>query len=95
MEPEKRPVRVIIFGQPYTVLADDPQQVESLAKRIDDLMHTIASHGNHDTTRTAVLACLHLADELQTAEHQLDEIKQAVNAKSNQFSILLNQVMES
>ena len=94
MEPEKRPVRVVIFGQPYTVLAEDPREVNTLATRVDDLMHAIASHGSPDTTRTAVLACLHLADELQTAERQLTEIKQAVNAKSRQFSTLLNQIME-
>ena len=94
MEPEKRPVRVVIFGQPYTVLAEDRSEVESLARRVDDLMQAIASHGSPDTTRTAVLACLHLADELQTAERQLEEIKQAVNAKTRQFSTLLNQIME-
>ena len=94
MEPEKRPVRVVIFGQSYNVLAEDPREVESLARRIDDLMHTISPHGTPDATRTAVLACLHLADELQTAERQLDEIKQAINAKSRQFSVLLNQAME-
>ena len=95
MEPEKRPVRVVIFGQPYTVLAEDPREVESLAKRVDDLMHAIAAHGSPDTTRTAVLACLHLADELQTAERQIDEIKQAVSVKTRQFSVLLTQAMES
>ena len=56
MEPDKRPVRVVIFGQPYTVLAEDPREVDALAKRVDDLMHAIASHGSPDTTRTAVLA---------------------------------------
>ena len=94
MEPEKRPVRVVIFGQPYTVLAEDPREIDVLAKRVDDLMHAIASHGSPDTTRTAVLACIHLADELQTAERELAEIKQAVNIKTRQFSTLLNQIME-
>jgi cell division protein ZapA len=95
MEPEKRPVRVVIFGQAYTVLAEDPAEVEQLARRVDSLMGDIASHGSHDTARTAVLACLHLADELETAERQLSEVKNAVAAKSHQFSILLEKVMES
>lgn len=94
MEPEKRPVRVVIFGQQYTVLAEDPREVDALAKRVDDLMHAISAHGSPDTTRTAVLACLHLVDELQTAERQLSEIKHAINAKTRQFSTLLSQVME-
>jgi cell division protein ZapA len=94
MDPEKRPVRVIIFGQAYTVLAEDPAEVEDLARRVDDLMSSIANHGSHDTGRTAVLACLHLADELQTAERQLAEVKEAIATKSRQFSILLETVME-
>ena len=94
MEPEKRPVRVIIFGQAYTVLAEDAAEVEDLARRVDGLMADIASHGSHDTARTAVLACLHLADELQIAERQLAEVKEAVATKSKQFSVLLEKVME-
>ena len=94
MDPEKRPVRVVIFGQPYTVLAEDPREVDALAKRVDDLMHAIAARGSPDTTRTAVLACLHLVDELQTAERNLAEIKDAVSVKSRQFSSLLNEAMK-
>ena len=94
MEPDKSPIRVIIFGQPYTVLAEDPAEVEELARRVDDLMQSIATHGSHDTARTAVLACLHLADELQTAEQQLAEVKHAIETKTRQFSVLLEKVME-
>lgn len=94
MEPEKRPVRLIIFGQAYTVLADDQQHVEALAKRVDDLMHSIANHGSHDIGRTAVLACLHLADELANLEQDMEDLKSIVDSKSRKFSDLLSQAME-
>jgi cell division protein ZapA len=94
--PEKKPVRVTIFNQTYTLLAGgDPAEVEALAHRVDELMSSIAARaGNVDSTRTAVLACLHLADELQGLERQLEKLKARVNAKSREFSVLLDQVIE-
>jgi cell division protein ZapA len=69
----KQPVRVHIFNQTYTLLADgDPGEVEAVAHEIDDLMANIASRsGTGDSTRVAVLACLHLADKLRSTENQL------------------------
>ena len=94
MEPEKKPVRVTIFHQQYTLLADDPAEVQKLAGQVDELMQSIASKGGSiDNTRAAVLACLHLADDLQTAEKELKEYRQRVDTKSRMFSVLLDQVI--
>jgi cell division protein ZapA len=73
----KQPVRVQIFNQTYTLLADgDPREVEAVAHEIDDLMVTIANRtGTGDSTRVAVLACLHLADKLRITEAQLRSIE--------------------
>ncbi len=82
----KQPVRVHIFNQSYTLLADgDPREVESVAHEIDDLMATIANRtGTGDSTRVAVLACLHLADKL----HQLED-------KSARIAALLEETLNS
>src|SRR5271155_1643800 len=71
----KQPVRVHIFNQVYTLLADDDAaEVQAIAHRIDELMVSIASRANSgDSTRVAVLACLHLADQQREAEKQLRE----------------------
>ena len=92
MEPDKKPVRVTIFHQQYTLLAENPAQAESLAQKVDDLMQEIADKGGYsiDTTRAAVLACLHLADELQTAERQLAEYRHKVEQKSKMYRVLLD-----
>ena len=69
----KQPVRVHIFNQTYTLLADgDPAEVEAVARQIDELMANIANRaGTGDSTRVAVLACLHLADQLRASQTQL------------------------
>jgi cell division protein ZapA len=69
----KQPIRVHIFNQTYTLLADDDEnEVQSLAHEIDALMTSIANRSSSgDSTRVAVLACLHLADKLRSAEKRL------------------------
>src|SRR3954449_8640679 len=89
----KEIVRVTIFNQTYSVsTAGDPRDTEELAQEVDELMSAIARRaGNLDATRTAVLACLHLADRLRTAERQLGMLRESVEHKSRDFAGILDQ----
>jgi cell division protein ZapA len=91
----KKVVRVSIFNQNYTLTSSgDARDTESLAQEIDELMSSIARRaGNLDSTRTAVLACLHLADKLRAAQAELDGLKNAVEVKTRGFSLLLDEVI--
>jgi cell division protein ZapA len=91
----KKIVRISILNQTYTVTTSgDPRATELLAQDIDELMSSIARRaGNLDSTRTAVLACLHLADRLRTAEEELDALKLSVRHKSRDFALLLDQAL--
>ena len=73
-EPRKS-VRVHIFNQSYTLLADgDAGDVQEIASQVDELMTSIAGRvSSGDSARVAVLACLHLADKLRSAERQLKD----------------------
>src|ERR1700730_17505371 len=95
-KPDKQPVRVTILSQSYTLLArGDPREVEQLAQNIDELMLSIAAKApNADSTRIAVLACLHLADRLQTLEQDLARLKEKIGRKSEEFAALLEQAFE-
>lgn len=89
-------VRVTIFNQSYSLLAsgEEPGRVEELAHKVDDLMQNIASKGgNIDATRVAVLACLHLADQLQTAEEDLAKLRTNVSSKAREFSMRLDEAI--
>ena len=87
----KRTVRVTIFNQSYNVsTAGDEAETQELAQRVDDLMSSIARRaGNLDTTRTAVLACLHMADRLRAVERQLA----GMTDKTRDLTELLDQVV--
>jgi cell division protein ZapA len=95
--PEKQPVRVHILSRPFTLrTAGDPSEVEALAHSVDELMLNIASRApNGDSTHIAVLACLHLADKLRTLEAELSRLKERVDRKSEEFSAVLEQLIES
>src|SRR3569833_2386659 len=90
----KQIVRVVIFNQIYTVsTSGDAASTEELAARVDELMSSIARRaGNLDATRTAVLACLHLADRLRVAERELGQLRQSVEHKSRDLALILDQV---
>ena|SRR5258706_2640561 len=90
--PNTEPVRVTIFNQTYSLVAsEEPGRIEELAHRIDELMSSIAARaGNVDATRVAVLACMHLADQLESLEQQLAELKNKVEDKAREFSVLLD-----
>ena len=95
-KPDKQPVRVTILNQSYTLLAPgDPKEVVQLAQSVDELMDSIAARQpNADSTRVAVLACLHLADRLHTLESDLATLKERVGKKSEEFAALLEQALE-
>jgi cell division protein ZapA len=94
---EKQPVRVTILNRQYNLRSSgDPREVEALAASVDELMEAIAARApNADTTHVAVLACLHLADNLRQLERELNELKDRVGRKSVQFAGMLEQLIAS
>ena len=94
---EKQQVRVTILSRPYTLLASgDPRETVELAASIDELMLSIAARApNADSTRIAVLACLHLADRLRTLERELTRVKEHVDRRSGAYAEMLEQLIAS
>lgn len=63
----RQQVKVTILNQSFTLLTTgNPREMIDLANQVDDLMTSIARKSpNLDSTRVAVFACLHLADQLR------------------------------
>jgi cell division protein ZapA len=94
---EKRPVRVTLLGQSYTLLArGDTGEVERLAEQVDGIMHQIARRvPSADSTRIAVLTCMHLADRLRDLELQVSNLRERISRKSEELGLLLDQAIET
>jgi cell division protein ZapA len=95
--PEKNQVRVTIFNQSYSLrTSGDPAETEQVAHAVDELMSSIAARaGNLDSSRIAVLACLHMADRLRGLERDLEELRNRINQKAQDFSLLLDQAIQN
>ena len=85
---DRNTVRVTIYNQPYTLaVSGESADVEELAHSVDELMNRISHQsGSADANRVAVMACLHLADQLRILERE-------VGQKSRQFSELLDEAL--
>ncbi len=85
-------VRVTIFNQSYSLVATgESGQVEELAQMVDELMTSISQRArNLDSQRIAVLACVHLADQLRSLQGDLDQLRSNVDAKAKHFTLLLD-----
>jgi cell division protein ZapA len=95
--PERRQVRVTILSRPYTLLTSgDAREVEEVAASVNELMLSIAAKApNADSTRIAVLACLHLADKLRSVEREFNQLEQRVERKSEEFGSMLDQLIDA
>ena len=94
--PDRKTVRVTIYNQPFNLtVTNEPGEVEDLAQTVDDLMNSIARQsGSADAHRVAVMACLHLADQLRIKERDLSNLSGRVDEKSRQFTMLLDAALK-
>ena len=86
----RQPVRVQIFNQNYSLVTEtDPREVQEVAQQVDELMTSIANRiSSGDTTRVAVLACLHLADKLRAMEKQME-------VQSDRMATLVDEIVDA
>ncbi len=91
---ERKQVKVTIYNQQYSMSTEsDTSEVEELAAVVDELIRSIAARaGTSDLGRIAVLACLHMADQLRTAERELTDTQESVNAQLHELTQLLDQL---
>jgi len=91
---DKQQVKVTILNQTFSlVTSGDPNDTLHLANEIDELMNGIAMRSqNLDSTRVAVLASLHLADQLRSVQNELTRLQNHVQERSRRLSDLLDSI---
>jgi cell division protein ZapA len=98
---EKQDVRVEIFDHVYHLRVnsdEDAEQIRQAAAYVDTKIRAVAANTRDvDSQRLAVLAALHIADELQALElryNALAESVQKLDKRSNDLSRLLDGELE-
>jgi cell division protein ZapA len=91
--PEKKPVRLTIFNQTFTLRVDgDPDELLRAANEVDELMSTIARSGNMDAVRVAILACLHLQDRVGSLQEEIEKLR-GIETRTRELARLLDEAM--
>jgi cell division protein ZapA len=97
METQVQIVNVRIFNQTYTIRANDgnAERTQQLAAMVDERMHEISKSGlTSDSLKIAILAALHIADELDKANSRYDELNRTLVDRSNDCSAMLDQLLK-
>ena len=89
---EKKPVRLTVYNQTFTLRSADPDRLLQAANQVDELMSAIAKSGNMDTSRVAILACLQLQDRIQSLESDLEKLR-AIEERTKELASLLDTVV--
>lgn len=91
---DKTSVRLSIFNQTFTLrVSGDPDEIQKAANEVDELMSAIAKSGNLDSTRVAILACLHLQDRVHDLEQEMNELKTRVADRTRKLTNLLDNIV--
>jgi len=101
MAAKPRRVELDIFGQTFSLIAEDEARLQEVAKYVDAQMKELSqSTATIDSFRLAVLAALNianerfdLADRLATRNNAVQAQFEALSAKAERISIELDEAM--
>ncbi len=93
---EQEGIRVSIYDQVYYIKSGtDRAYMEEVARYLDQKMNAIASRTQTvDSFRVAVLAALHIADELFRLKQEHERLENGVRTKALQCTALLDEALE-
>jgi cell division protein ZapA len=89
-------IRVEIYNQTYSIRSDgDNEYILRLAEYVDGKMREISSGTlTVDSLKVAILAALHIADELHQQKHQHAQTDAQLAARSAECTEMLDRVLK-
>ncbi|MBI3950787.1 MAG: cell division protein ZapA [Acidobacteria bacterium] len=89
-------VKVEIYNQSYNIRGNgDPEYIIQLADFVDRRMRDVAAATlTVDSLKVAILAALHIADELHQLKKRHEQMDTQLAQKTTEYSQLIDQVFE-
>jgi cell division protein ZapA len=89
-------VKVEIYNQTYNIRSDgDTEYIIQLAEFVDSRMREISSGTlTVDSLKVAILAALHIADELHRLKHLYEQADTQLAARSSECAELLDRLLK-
>ena len=77
-------VEVVIYGRTYQLAGADPDYTRKLARKVDQAMTRFAAagSGSTDSYKLAMLAALHIADELASVREEYESYRSEVGTSA-------------
>src|SRR5215471_5139343 len=97
MEPTATPtIRVEIYNQTYNIRSDgDTEYIIQLAEFVDSRMREISSGTlTVDSLKVAILAALHIADELHRLKNMHEQADSQLAARSSECAEMLDRLLK-
>src|SRR5215210_6838933 len=90
-------IRVEIYNQTYNIRSDgDSEYISQLAEFVDSRMREISSGTlTVDSLKVAILAALHIADELHRLKRLHDQADQQLGARSAECAEMLDRLLKT
>ncbi|HKX31473.1 MAG TPA: cell division protein ZapA [Blastocatellia bacterium] len=98
MDTQSQTVNVKIYNQTYSIRASDgnAERTQQLAALVDQRMREIAKGAlTGDSLRVAILAALHIADELDKTLSKYEELNRVLAARSAECAEALDQILKT
>ena len=89
-------IRVEIYNQTYNIRSDgDTEYIIQLAEFVDSRMREISSGTlTVDSLKVAILAALHIADELHRLKHMHEQADAQLAARSSECAEMLDRLLK-
>jgi cell division protein ZapA len=98
MDTQGHTVNVKIYNQTYSIRASDgnAERAQQLATMVDQRMREIAKGAlTADSLKVAILAALHIADELDKALARYEDLNRVLAARSGECAEVLDQLLKN
>ncbi len=98
MDTQGQTVNVRIYNQTYSIRANDGnmERTQQLAERVDQQMREIAKEAlTADSLKVAILAALHIADELEKANNKYEDLNRTLISRSAECAEILDQLLKN
>src|SRR5262245_10026206 len=98
MDTQGQTVNVKIYNQTYSIRASDGnvERTQQLAAMVDQRMREIAKGAlTADSLKVAILAAIHIADELDKAMTRYEELNRTLSARSGECAEALDQLLKN
>lgn len=94
--PSTQSVKVEIYNQSYNIRGNgDPEYITQLAEFVDRRMRDVAAATlTVDSLKVAILAALHIADELHQLKKRHEQMDTQLAQKTTEYSELIDQVFQ-